>query len=95
MQWPFEDWGADTYIAGHDHTYERIMDNGFPYFISGLGGKGMYEFTNLITSTPTFYSEERYNSMAGAMLVSVTETEAVFSFHAIDGTFVDTYTLTK
>ncbi len=25
LQWPFEAWGADAVIAGHDHTYERIL----------------------------------------------------------------------
>lgn len=41
---PFESWGADAVIAGHDHHYERLANpnsltgrSGFPYIVNGLG----------------------------------------------------------
>lgn len=40
LQWPFERWGADAVLSGHDHVYERILipGSGMPYFVNGLGG---------------------------------------------------------
>jgi hypothetical protein len=38
MQWPFQSWGASAVFQGHDHDYERIVRNNFPYFVDGLGG---------------------------------------------------------
>src|SRR5262245_8735283 len=37
MQWPFQQWGATAVLSGHDHAYERVLINGFPYFVNGLG----------------------------------------------------------
>ena len=43
MQWPFFAWGATAVLSGHDHNYERVLHpSGFPYFVNGLGGGGMY-----------------------------------------------------
>lgn len=43
MQWPFFDWGATAVLSGHDHNYERVLHpSGFPFFVNGLGGGGMY-----------------------------------------------------
>lgn len=44
LQWPFEAWGADVVMSGHDHHYEMILrdDNRdgrqMPYFIVATGG---------------------------------------------------------
>ena len=45
MQWPFQAWGAHATLAGHDHTYERIlMASGMPYFVNGIGGQSRNSF---------------------------------------------------
>ena len=44
-------------IAGHDHTYERIMRDGLPYFVNGAGGYALYTFL-----TPVTGSAIRYNA---------------------------------
>ena len=38
LQWPYRSWGASAGLAGHDHTYERIIRDGLPYFVNGAGG---------------------------------------------------------
>lgn len=49
-QWPFQTWGADVVLSGHDHLYERILKNGgFPYFVNGLGGASIYGFGSAIS----------------------------------------------
>ncbi len=87
MQWPYQTWGADAALSGHDHTYERIVLDGFPYFVNGLGGSSKYSF-----GSPVPGSQVRYNANFGAMLVTVTRTTISYQFIAIDGTVVDTYT---
>ena len=37
VQWPFREWGASAVLFGHDHLYERIVHEGFPYFVNGAG----------------------------------------------------------
>lgn len=86
MQWPFAAWGADAVLAGHDHHYERIIRDGFPYFVNGLGGSSHYP-----VRTPIVGSVVQYNDEFGAMLVEATRTKISYRFVAIDGTLVDTF----
>jgi tartrate-resistant acid phosphatase type 5 len=87
MQWPFKSWGADLVLAGHEHSYERLSIDGFPYIVNGLGGASRYDF-----KTPLAGSLVRYNDTYGAMLVEATRTTITYRFIAIDGTDVDTFT---
>ncbi len=88
MQWPFQAWGADAVLAGHSHYYERIIRDGFPYFVNGLGGNYVI---HQFYETPTAGSQVRYNANFGAMRVIATRTTILYEFIAIDGTVVDTY----
>ena len=88
LQWPYAVWGASAVIAGHDHTYERIMRDGLPYFVNGAGGYALYTFL-----TPVTGSAIRYNADFGAMLVEVDSKGAVFRFITRTGTIVDTHTV--
>lgn len=73
LRWPFEEWGADVILNGHDHTYERLSNpravqgrEGFPYIVNGLGGAEIYDFSS--TSQPA--SVVRYNDGFGAQLLT-------------------------
>lgn len=92
MRWPYAEWGADAVIAGHDHNYERLLIDGFPYFVNGAGGGGLYAF-----DTPIEGSIVRYNRDYGAMLVEADTERIEFAFYAVyeGGTLIDTYTLTQ
>ncbi|MCJ7823943.1 MAG: metallophosphoesterase [Anaerolineales bacterium] len=90
LQWPFETWGADAVLAGHDHTYERLTVSGIPYFVNGLGGMSIYDF-----GTPIAGSEVRYNGDYGAMLVVADETDITYQFINRSGQVMDTYSRTK
>ena len=91
MRWPYKDWGATAVLAGHDHTYERVDQAGFPYFVNGLGGRSIYEFG----ATPTSGSVVRYNSDYGAMLVDASACAIEFRFVTRTGVIVDTFTQTR
>ncbi len=86
MRWPFQTWGVDGVLSGHDHTYERIVLNNFPYFVNGLGGRSIYSF-----QTPVSGSQVRYNANFGAMLVTATEITITYQFVNVNDVVVDTY----
>jgi hypothetical protein len=87
MQWPFEAWGADAVIGGHDHTYERLQVGGIPYFVNGAGGQSLYPF-----GTPLPESIVRYNKDFGAMLVEADATSIRFRFMNTRGEVIDDVT---
>ena len=84
------DWGADAVLAGHDHTYERLEEDGIPYFVNGVGGAGRYYFVNILDG-----SLVRYNADYGAMRVEATETQILFEFINRAGELVDSYEINK
>jgi hypothetical protein len=95
LRWPYERWGADAVLSGHDHDYERLLkdDDGdgiiMPYFVNGAGGAALRAFS----SSPDPDSALRYNSSHGAMLVSATDTEIEFEFRSISNSLIDTYSI--
>lgn len=88
MQWPFKEWGADAVLSGHDHLYERLIVNGLPYFINGLGGAEIYKFE---TKLPE--SQVRYNLDYGALKVEASSTHMKFQFITRTGVLIDEYTI--
>ncbi len=90
MRWPFQAWGATATLSGHDHTYERIVVDGFPYFVNGLGGQSRYRFR-----APVKGSQVRYNADSGAMLIEATPTAIIFRFVTRRGVEVDVYRIER
>ncbi len=88
MQWPFQQWGATAVLSGHDHDYERVILNGFPYFVTGSGGASLRTF-----GTPVVGSEVRFNTDHGAMLVTASGTQITFQFTNRASTLIDSYTI--
>ncbi len=89
-RWPYGEWGVDAVLSGHDHTYERLEENGLVYFVNGLGGGGRYDFGQIVEG-----SEVRYNGDYGAMRVEASETEITFEFITQAGEVVDLYEVRK
>lgn len=90
MRWPFKEWGADAVISGHDHTYERLMVDGIPYFVNGLGGASAYNFVNVLPE-----SIVRYNRGPGAMLVDANATSITFQFFTRTNQLIDSFTVSR
>ncbi|MCA9405534.1 MAG: metallophosphoesterase [Candidatus Omnitrophica bacterium] len=89
LQWPYKEWGATAVISGHNHLYERIIKDGFPYFTNGLGGSSIYSFREKPLST----SAARYNKQHGIMIVDVNEQCAEFKFVNIRDEIIDRYSV--
>jgi tartrate-resistant acid phosphatase type 5 len=96
LRWPFEAWGVDAVLNGHDHNYERIIrddnQNGtkLPYFVTGLGGRGKDPIPRDVEGSAFKYSAE-----FGALFLEATERQIKFEFRNIKGVVVDTYTISK
>jgi hypothetical protein len=90
IRWPFKEWGADIYLAGHDHDYERLEVDGFPYIVNGLGGGAIYQFEE-----PLPYSLVRYNDGYGAILATANDNQITFQFITTSGEIIDTFTMQK
>ena len=89
VQWPYAAWGADAVIAGHDHMYERLQENGIPYFVNGAGGKDLYPFK----PWPVSGSVVRYNQDYGAQLINATAQCLNLSFFSRADKLIDSVTL--
>lgn len=90
MRWPFQEWGAHAVFNGHNHVYERIMINGFPYFTNGLGGGPRYAFDVIDPN-----SQSRFNMEHGAQRVEATDTAISIAFITASGEVIETYEMTK
>lgn len=90
MRWPFAQWGASVVLAGHHHVYERLIIDGLPYFVNGVGGGPIYDF-----HTPVQGSVVRYNRNYGAMLVIADERQILFQFITRLGEVVDSFLLER
>ena len=90
MRWPFAAWGADVILAGHDHTYERLIVDGIPLLINGLGGGAVYYF-----ESPLPGSQVRFAQDYGAILGIASATSLSFQFITRTGFVVDTIELGK
>ena len=96
MRWPFEQWGADAVLNGHDHDYERVLLDEdrdgvkLPYFVSGLGGKSRRPFGAAIAG-----SVVRYAAADGALFVTASTTAMNFEFRNTAGTVIDRYAVTQ
>ncbi len=89
MQWPFQQWGTTAAFSGHDHMYERLQENGFTYFVNGLGGADIVP-PNRVESG----SQVRYSNNYGGMLVQTSGNSINFQFISVSGSVKDNYTIT-
>lgn len=88
MRWPFAEWGANIVYAGHDHTYERLSVDGFPYIVNGVGGANLYEL-----GEPLADSLVRHADVHGLVLVTATATDFVSRFLDARGEELDVFSL--
>lgn len=91
MRWPYQEWGADATFSGHNHTYERLMINDFPFFVNGLAGAPIYAWADEWAEG----SVAHFNRDYGAMRVEATTTEITFQFITRWDEVIDTFTIEK
>ena len=89
LRWPFAAWRADLVLSGHAHLYERLLVDGIPYVVNGLGGTVIYP----IDDQPHSASQIRYNDDFGALLVEGTAGQLRLQFVTRAGLLVDSLLL--
>jgi tartrate-resistant acid phosphatase type 5 len=96
--WDFEKHGVELMLAGHDHNYERIQQDGITYVVNGAGGGNLRRMNKRgqIEGSEIFYYKKH-----GAQRVEVKPVEGkqgtwelTSRFIDVDGTEVDTFTVT-
>ena len=91
MQWKFKEWGATLAFSGHDHVYERIIRDGFPYITIGTSGNpDLYEF-----HTPCEGSAVRYRDDYGAIRVEVTTDTLILEYITRKNIIIDHFILNQ
>lgn len=88
MRWPFKEWGASAVLSGHEHLYERLIEDGLPYFVNGLGGRSLYAL-----GPPYTGSQVEFNGDYGAMFVQAHKHKITFQFFTRTGKLIDSYTM--
>jgi tartrate-resistant acid phosphatase type 5 len=89
LAWPFREWGASAVLCGHEHDYERLIEDSLVYFINGIGGRSLIPFGTAIDSG----SRVRYVGNYGAMLIEAGLDSVRFRCFNIADSLVDSYTL--
>jgi hypothetical protein len=84
MQWPYAAWGADLVLAGHDHIYERLEEDGITYVVNGLGGAALYEGI-----TPVAGSVVQFTDDFGALLIDADRTQLRVRFYTVGTGLLD------
>lgn len=88
LRWAYARWGADLVLAGHDHTYERVEQDGITYVVNGLGGNRPYPFRKPIPG-----SIIRYQKRHGAQFIELSKSTLVSRFSTIDRETIDAFSL--
>jgi 3',5'-cyclic AMP phosphodiesterase CpdA len=88
LRWPYAKWGADLVLAGHDHTYERVEQDGIVYVVNGLGGNRPYPFRQ-----PLPGSVIQYQKRHGAQFIEASKSTLVSRFSSIDRETIDAFSL--
>lgn len=60
IRFPFFALGAHAVLSGHGHCMERIVINGFPYFVCGTGGESLNGFRAGAEDITSFRQAEKY-----------------------------------
>ncbi len=89
MRWPFAAWGAQLVLGGHDHTYERVQQDGITYVVNGLGGSARYARG----ASEAEGSQIFFNADHGAMLVEADALRLRSRFITRAAQLVDEFTL--
>jgi hypothetical protein len=97
LRWPYEEWGADAVLSGHEHSYERLIkdDNDdsvlIPYFVNGIGGASLRSFSSTVDPD----SVVRYHNDHGTMLVKADDSTLTFELWSVSngGSLIDTYSV--
>ncbi len=91
MQWNFKELGADLILSGHDHSYERILNNGLLYIVNGIAGSHHLTGIHKKSKGSQFFYSKKY----GFMLIKADPTNLSAQFINEDNDVIDEFNMTS
>jgi tartrate-resistant acid phosphatase type 5 len=86
FQWDFASMGVSLVMAGHEHIYERIVNNAVTYVVDGTGGRNLYS-----CGAPAPGEQICRDDSFGALFLSQTREKLSGTFVAADGKMLDEF----
>lgn len=88
LRWPYAAMGIDLVLAGHDHHYERLNEEGITYVVNGLGGNRTYFIKQPIPGSVIGYQEKH-----GAQFIEASKSTLVSRFVTADRQLIDEFSI--
>jgi hypothetical protein len=57
-RWPYKEWGAHIFFSSHDHFYQVLEVDNFPYIINGVGGTSLRDKHESNDGTEIYYEKD-------------------------------------
>ncbi|OLS32496.1 MAG: 3',5'-cyclic adenosine monophosphate phosphodiesterase CpdA [Candidatus Heimdallarchaeota archaeon AB_125] len=87
----FEQYNITMVVSGHDHFYERLMNNNITYVIAGSIGAPLYDLSPALTIPQSIISEAVYHFT----LLDVYPNQLNFRAFRMDYSLIDEFTINK
>ncbi len=84
--------GVDLFMAGHDHDFEQLEEDGRTFVVDGAGGRSLYrQCTAACVPGSVWHDDSHY----GAVRLHVTPGVLTADFVAVGGTVLHSFSLQK
>ena len=90
FRFPFDQWGVDLVLSGHDHTMQHLEFDGVHYIVDGVGGGSLHKFEELLEGT-----QYRLAGRYGAFFVQPTDTGLHCWLKTIEGDVVHEFDIAR
>jgi Calcineurin-like phosphoesterase len=84
--------GVDLFIAGHDHDFEHLEEDGRSFVVDGAGGRSLYKACAAGCVPGSLWHDD---TVYGAVRLTVTEQALTVDFVAASGRVLHSFTLHK
>lgn len=91
LRWDFGAIGADLVLSGHEHNYERFLDQDIPYVVAGIGGATLRGYTGGGYPTSIIDDPPRF----GALKFQASSNSLLINAYDVNGDLIDTFSITK
>ncbi len=78
-----------AWLSSATKNYERLLKDGIPYFVVGLGGARLYGPAEVMDPDRQFF----YNADHGALIAEACATQLTFQFRSLSEGTVDSFSI--
>ena len=80
FRFPFDQWGVDLVLSGHDHTFQHLIVDNVHYVVDGVGGGSLHKFEEILEGT-----EYRLSGKYGAFFIRPEGSRLKCWFQSVEG----------